>query len=675
MDGQSKFIGGNKMAKKSTKFPHLLSPGKIGNLELKNRVVMGPTETLYATSDGEITDKIIDFYTARAKGGCGLITVHSAQGATKIDKIDPYPGSIRVDDNMYIPMMAELTEAIHRYGAKCTINISAGGGAQSLGFPYDKGSQGVYTETRVAPGTLPSRFVNAPVRPLTVDEIHTMVDCMGWSCLNAKRAGFDAVTIHAIGGYLISEFLTPWFNNRTDEYGGSLENRYRVLHEIIENIQSKCGKDFPIIVRMSIDEYLGDEGRGVEESKTLCQWMERDGVAAIDCEAAVFESVEWMIPTIYQPKATLAHLSAAIKSVVNIPVFAQGRMFDPEVAEQVLADGQADFISESREWIVEPNFVKKLENDDVDGLRRCLNCNYCIGKRVFGQLPLRCTFNPIAGRESRFPNGNVGKAEYPRKVAIIGAGPAGLEAAYIAGQRGHSVDLYEATDRICGGQLRIAASSPCKDILMHIPDFFSVQLARMDNVRIHLNTPITEKNAEDIDADTVLVCTGAEPLIPEIPGIHADAIATAQDVLLKKREVSGHVVICGGGQVGVETALELLERGCAVTIIEMLPDLILKEELMTRIVMMKKLAAANVEILCQHQINGFTAEGVKATDLQSGEEKTIPADHVVLAFGTKSVNGVQDLFEDKDVVVIGDARTPDTITTAINDGFFAALDI
>lgn len=663
------------MKAKNTQFPNLLAPGKIGSLELKNRVVMGPTETLYATSDGEITDKIIDYYVERARGGCGLITVHSAQGATKIDKIDPYPGSIRVDDNMYVPMMSELTEAIHRAGAKCTINISTGGGAQSLGFPYDKGSQGVYDVTRVAPGTLESRFVGAPVRPLTVEEIHTMIDCFGWSCFNAKRAGFDAVTIHAIGGYLISEFLTPWFNNREDEYGGSLENRYRLLHELIENVQAKCGKDFPIIVRWSVDEFLGDAGRGVEESKILAQWMERDGVAALDCEAAVFESVEWMIPTIYQPKATLAYLAKEIKDVVSIPVFAQGRIFDPEVAEEVLASGQADFVSLSREWIVEPNFVKKIEEGDLDGIRKCINCNYCIGKRIFAQMPLRCTFNPIAGRESRFPRGNVGKAETPKNVAIIGAGPAGLEAAYIAGQRGHQVTVYEASNQLCGGQLLIASSFPCKDILNHIPEFFHAQLSRMDNVEIKLNTPITQNNIGSIKADYVLLATGATPLIPAIPGIENGKIA--QDILLHRTEVNGHVVICGGGQVGVETALELLERGHKVSIVEMLPDVILKEELMTRIVMMKKLAAAEVPLYCQHKVTKISNGAVEVEDMQTGEIKTIQCDDVVIAFGTKADRSLQDLLEERfdQVVVIGDAGTPDTITSAIHDGFFAALEI
>lgn len=663
------------MRKINTNFPNLLSPCKIGNLEIKNRVVMGPTETLYATSDGEITDKIIDYYVERARGGCGLITVHSAQGATKVDKIDPYPGSIRVDDNAYVPMMSELTEAIHRAGAKCTINVSTGGGAQSLGFPYDKGSQGVYTETRVAPGTLSSRFVGAPVRQLSVEEIKTMIDCFGWSCWNCKRAGFDAVTIHAIGGYLISEFLTPWFNNRTDEYGGSLENRYRVLHELIQDIQAKCGKDFPIIVRWSVDEFLGDEGRGVEESKILAKWMEADGVAALDCEAAVFESVEWMIPTIYQPKATLAYLAKEIKNVVDIPVFAQGRIFDPEVAEEVIASGQADFVSISRAWIAEPDFVKKIEAGDLAGIRKCINCNYCIGKRIFAQMPLRCTFNPIAGRESRFPKGNVGKAEIKKTVAIIGAGPAGLEAAYIAGLRGHTVDVYEASDVLCGGQLRAASSSPCKDILQHIPAFFSAQLERMPNVTIHLNTAVTADNAADIKADAVIISTGAEPMLPPVPGIEKALIAN--DVLLKKAEVAGHVAICGGGQVGVETALELLERGCTVSIIDMLPDVILKEELMTRIVMMKKLAAAKVEILCGNMVKAITDEGVEIENLASGEKKTVKADAVIAAFGTKPVNKLASVFETlvDEVKVIGDANVPDTITASIHDGFFAALDI
>ena len=303
-----------------------------------------------------------------------------------------------------------------------------------------------------------------------------------------------------------------------------------------------------------------------------------------------------------------------------------------------------------------------------------INCNYCIGKRIFGQMPLRCTFNPIAGRESRFPNGKVGKAEEKKRVAIIGAGPAGLEAAYIAAQRGHSVEVYEATDRLCGGQLRIASSSPCKDILQHIPDFFRVQLGRLPNVKIHLNSPVTAENAASIEADTVLVCTGAEPLVPNIPGIDGANVKKAQDVLLGKAEVKGDVVICGGGQVGVETALELIERGHKITIVEMLPDLILKEELMTRIVMMKKLAAAGVNILCSHSVTAFTDSGVEVEDMKTGEKKTLEGD-VVIAFGTKPVAAVKELFPDKEVMVIGDARTPDTITSAIHDGFFAALDI
>ena len=290
-------------------------------------------------------------------------------------------------------------------------------------------------------------------------------------------------------------------------------------------------------------------------------------------------------------------------------------------------------------------------------------------------MPLRCTFNPIAGRESRFPKGSVGKAEVKKNGAIIGAGPAGLEAAYIAGQRGHNVTIYEASDRLCGGQLLMASSSPCKDILQHVPEFFKAQLSRMDNVDIKLSTPVTEDNVGLIDADYVLLATGASALVPPIPGI--EKAKTGQDVLIHKADVKGEIVICGGGQVGVETALELLERGHKVSIVEMLPDLILKEELMTRIVMMKKLAAAEVKVYCQHKVSRFTDSGVEVEDMQTGEKKLLPCDDAVIAFGTKAENKLYDtLCENFDEVhIIGDASTPDTITTAIHDGFFAALEI
>ena len=590
-------------------YPTLFSPCKIGNVTIKNRICKAPQTTGLSHMDGSVSSRLVRCYEDLARGEVGMVIVEYAYVDRDCSK--SASNQLGICDDEYIVGLGWLADTLKNLDCVPCIQIEHCGRQRFLGPPMKSASPNPWP-------LMYQRYGRAAIpAELTLDEIDQLVEDFGKAALRAKTAGFEVVEIHGAHGYLITNFLSPFTNQRRDWYGGSRENRFRFLEQVFTRCKEYVGEDFPIIVRMSIDEYLGDAGRGEEESKILCQWMERDGVAAIDAEAAVFETVEWMIPTIYQPKATLAHLAAAIKEAVSIPVFAQGRMFDPEVAEQVLADGQADFISESREWIVEPDFVTKLEKGDVEGIRRCINCNYCIGKRIFGQMPLRCTFNPIAGRESRFPNGKVGKAEEKKRVAIIGAGPAGLEAAYIAAQRGHSVEVYEATDRLCGGQLRIASSSPCKDILQHIPDFFRVQLGRLPNVKIHLNSPVTAENAASIEADTVLVCTGAEPLVPNIPGIDGANVKKAQDVLLGKAEVKGDVVICGGGQVGVETALELIERGHKITIVEMLPDLILKEELMTRIVMMKKLAAAGVNILCSHSVTAFTDSGVEVEDMKT----------------------------------------------------------
>jgi len=369
-------------------FSNLLAPGKIGTLNLKNHVIMGPTETLYASSDGEVTRPIIDYYVRRAKGGVGLIVLHSAQGNSKIDPIDPYPGSLRMDDNAYIPMLAQLTEEVHRAGAKIAALVSPGGGAQALGFPFDKGSQGICDVPNVGPSEKESLVARRKVRKLTIDEIHKSVEAMGLCAGRAKAAGFDAFYIHAVGGYLISEFMTPYFNDRDDEYGGSLENRMRFLLEIIASCQKYAGKDFPLVVRMSIDEYMGDAGRGIEESKKIGKMLEEAGVAAIDCSAGIFESMHMLIPPFYLPEGVLVPLAEAMKSAVNIPVITQGRLYDPELAEKILAEGKADFISLSRALICEPDWVKKVTAGDVKGIRKCITCNHCIGERVFNNL--RC---------------------------------------------------------------------------------------------------------------------------------------------------------------------------------------------------------------------------------------------------------------------------------------------
>jgi len=657
-----------------SQFTHLLAPGKIGNLQLKNHVIMGPTETLYATAGGEVTRPIIDYYVRRAKGGAGLIVLHSAQGNTKIDPIDPYPGSLRLDDNAFIPMLSQLTEEVHRAGAKIAALVSAGGGAQAMGYPYDHGSQGIRDVPNVGPSEKRSMVANRPVRKLTVEEIKASIEAYGLCAARAKASGFDAFYIHAVGGYLISEFMTPYFNDRDDEYGGCLENRMRFLLELIQSCQDKAGKDFPLIVRMSIDEFMGEAGRGVEESQEIGRMLEKAGVAAIDCSAAIFESMHMLIPPIYLPQGCLVPLAEAMKAAVSIPVITQGRLYDPELAESVLRDGKADFISLSRAWIVEPDWVRKVQAGDIRGMRKCLSCNHCIGGRVLSNLPLRCAFNPQAGRESQ-PDAKLVKAAAQKKVVVIGGGPAGMEAAYILGLRGHLVDLYEAGDKLGAGQLDVAMLPPGKAELKNVTDFFEAQFERLENVTIHLSSPITADSAKELAADVILVATGATPLIPNIPGIEGENICTADQVLRGEKTVSGNVVVAGGGQIGVETAHALVEQGCKVTIIEMLPAVAMKEELITMLTIVNILQTAGVTMLVNTKINSFDKNTVKAESTVTGEAVDVPFDHVVLAFGTKSEHSAAEYFSGQDVICIGDAESAGNIRSAIESGYFTALSI
>lgn len=655
------------------KYKNLLAPGQIGNMKLKNHVIMGPTETLYASVEGEVTRPLIDYYVRRAKGGAGLIVLHSAQGNTKIDPIDPYAGSLRIDDNAYIPMLSQLTEEVHRAGSKIAALVSPGGGAQALGFPYDRGS--LEEVPNVGPSEKKSLVAQRPVRKLTVEEIHQSVEAYGQSAGRAKASGFDAFYLHAVGGYLISEFMTPYFNDRNDEYGGSLENRMRFLLELIASCQKYACSDFPLVVRMSVDEYMGDAGRGIEESKEIGKMLEAAGVAAIDCSAGIFESMHMLIPPIYMPEGVLVPLAEAMKSAVNIPVITQGRLFNPDVAEAVLAENKADFISLSRAWICDPDWVKKLMTGDESGIRKCLSCNYCIGARIFNNLPIRCAFNPEVGRECR-PETDIRPCSTPKNVAIIGSGPAGLEAAYILGLRGHSVDLYEAGDKICAGQLSAAMLAPCKSSLQNIPDFFESKLSKLSNVNIHLNTAINEENIDTLNADLVMLATGARPLVPNIPGIGNKNVFTAEQVLREKVSLSGNVVVAGGGQIGCETAHCLLEKDCNVSIIEMLPGIALKEELITMLTITNILQSTGAKVYSNTKILEFGENSINAVETSTNKELKIPFDSVVLAFGTVSDAKLYDSLSQRyETISIGDCEKVGNIRTAIESGFFAAMEV
>lgn len=658
-------------------YEKLLEPGTIGRMTLRNRIVMSPTETHFTASDGMLTWPEIDYYARRAKGGVGLIITQQTQACAQLDRIDPYPRSARLDDDAYIPMMSELTEAVHLQGAKIAVLLTPGGGAQAMGAPYETGLSGLDEPSNVGPSEIRCPVADRPVRKLSVEEIHQFVRTYGQSALRAKKAGFDAVAIHAHAGYLISQFLSPYFNNRDDEYGGNPENRARFLLELVAEVRRVNGPMMPIIVRLSADDGLGEKGRQIDETVALAKMLENAGVDAIDIAGGTQQVMAWVFPTIYHNAGMFAPYAEKVRQAVKIPVLVSGRMQNIEYAESILEKGAADFISFARPLIADPDLANKLKAGNGECVRRCVGCNHCIGVRIWNNNTLRCAINPLAGRESRYPQG-IGKAEAAKHVVVIGGGAAGCEAAYTAALRGHEVDIYEKSAELCGGQVKLASAPPSKDILHHIPKFFTAVFEKMDNVRVHLSSEITPEALKEMKADVVLLATGGQIFVPGIPGMRENKNVIAADKVLDgSMKLKGNVLIAGGGQIGIETAHLLHEQGLSVTVVEMLGDILMKEEPLTRATIMPVITGSGMQILTDHRIERVSENAVTVTDLHTGEEKELPFDTMIMALGTKPYNPLEkearELFAE--VRVIGDAQATANIAEATRAGFFAGLNI
>lgn len=652
------------MRQNDFRYANLFSEGKIGSLQIKNRILMGPTETLYGSACGEVTNELIEYYRRRAQGGVGMIILHSVQGNTAIDKFDPYAGSLRIDNDAFIPRMSDLTEAVHREGAYIAMLCSIGGGAKGAGEAYLTGVGDV--GERVSPSDIAEAADQPKSRALTREEILRTVEEYGRCAKRAKAAGFDAFFIHAVGSYLLAEFLSPLFNCRTDEYGGSAENRWRILFELIQSCRKNVGKDYPIVVRMSVDE-MTPGGRSLEETKRFLLKIIEAGIDALDITVGMKDPLHTTIPNVYMQREANWEIIAEVKRHVNVPVICAGKLYEPQAAEYVLRSGTADFVSIGRGLIADPDWPLKVRSGKEERIRRCLSCNYCIGHRIMKKLPLRCAFNPYAGRE--WAEKEPAAPDVPsRNVVIIGGGPAGLEAAKVLGLQGHNVDIYEAADSLCGGQIRAASSPPCKEGLLHIPLYYQKELQDLKNVHIHLNRKLDCSAAAELGADCYIVATGALPLIPRIEGVQGANVFTAEDALLNGCEIGKRVLILGGGQVGAETAHLLSERGKEVTIVDRLSAIAVQEEPMTRGALLKLLQKNGVRILVNKRVTRLTDTEAYLKDTLTDEEAVISFDTALLALGTRSDDSLARELTKKGfhVYVIGDSAKVGNIAAAIS---------
>lgn len=659
------------------KYSKLFSPIKIGSITIKNRFAMAPMGPLgLADANGGWNQRGIDYYVERAKGGTGLIIT----GVTFFDQVVEKQDPSTVPNTLYKPVnfvktSREMTERIHAYGSKIFLQLSGGFGRVTI--PTNVGDI-----PPIAPSAIPHRWLDKTCRAITVDEIHAIVKQFGEAAFHAKRAGFDGVQIHAVHeGYLIDQFAISMFNQRTDEYGGSLENRLRFAKEIVEEIKKTCGDDFPVTLRFSVKSMIKDwrvgalpgedfeeKGRDTEEGLKAAKLLESYGYDALDTDVGTYDAWWWNHPPMYQKKGLYREYCKMVKEVVDIPVFCAGRMDNPDMALEAIENGECDVIDLGRPLLADPDYCNKLRCGKITQIRPCISCHEgCMG-RVASYSLLNCAVNPQAARERVNAYEPILKK---KKVLIVGGGVAGCEAAHVLAIRGHQPVVYEKGSRL-GGNLIPGGAPDFKEDDIALADWYTNELNRL-GVHVHLNTELNEEEIKTMDYDTVILATGSKPKVFSL-GDDSHTY-TAEQVLLKQKDAGKKTVVVGGGLVGCETALWLAQNGIHVTIVETLDKVMAVNG---------PLCAANKEMLeALLPFNGVEIiTGAKVTEFANGEvkvdtkegSKTIMSDSVILSVGYKEENTLYNnlQFDIPDLYLLGDAKKVSNIMYAIWDAFEVA---
>ena len=658
----------------------LFEKGKIGSMSLKNRIVMDAINNQMANSERALTQRAVDFYVARAKGGVGLIKTTFMHTNPRFE---PSIGEPVVNSEKCASWLNDIAEAVHDYGAKFCVQLTPGGGrnfSPKPGVPHGGliGPSPIpsFREAngkppRIGPGRYPARAENPViVRELTIEEIGQIVKDFEFSAKIIRMADVDAIEIHGHAGYLLDEFLTPLWNKRTDKYGGNLDGRLRFTYELIEAIKRGAGPNFPILLKYALTHYM-EGGREIEEGLEIARRLEAAGVNALTINAGCWETQPWSMPPSTQPRGCTVDLSALTKQVVKIPVIAVGKLGYPDLAESILQQGKADYISLARSLLADPEWANKVKEGRTEDIIPCLGCNIgCVG-RVRKSQVISCAVNPATGFESQL---TIVPAEEKKSVLVIGGGPAGMEAARVSALRGHTVTLWEKEDKL-GGQLISAAVPDFKDDYRILIDYLSRQVRKV-GVNIELKKEATCDLIQNFNPDVVFIATGASPQIPEIEGIEEGMkegrVITAVDGLLKMGQIGSTVIVIGGGVIGCELGLHLAQRNRNVTIVKGRAIETLSEDLPwnNAVDLMRLLDQYKVEMLDRTQVVKITQKGVEVINQQK-EQISLAADTVIIARGMKPDHPELEtsLNEIPEVYMIGDCIEPRRVYDAIQEGY------
>jgi len=637
------------MAKKSKACEKFLSPAKIGKLELKNRSVLPPMGTAYAV-DHHVVDRAVDYHVRIAQGGCAMNIVEIA-AVHETSRMAGIPG---IWDDKFIPGLTKLAKGIKDAGSRACIQLWHGG-RQVSGAAFGGQSW--------APSAIPCPMMQEVPHEMTNAEVKEVIESYGDAAIRAKKAGFDAVELHGAHGYLINCFLNPYSNTRTDEYGGSFENRLRFGLEVIENVRSKVGPDFPVIMRLSMIQHV-ENGIELEDGIKAALAYEKAGVDAIDVSQGCYGAIAYCVPPYYLPIGVNVNNAEAVKKLLKIPVIVAGRITSPEFAEEILQAGKADFIALGRVQIADPDFVLKAAEGRSDEIMRCIACNQGCVAAAFTGGGVSCMVNPAVGKEKEVV---IAPAKVKKNILVIGGGPAGLEAARVAAMRGHSVTLFEKSTQL-GGQLINAGFTPNKVSFKEGAQQLAYR-AMKAGVDIHILTKASADNISNINPDEIIIATGSKPSIPAIPGVDGKNVYEARSIMGTNRYVpEDNIVVVGGGLVGLE-AMEILTcQGKKVTVVEM-TDAVGKEMNMFVIPYF-------MGFVQQHQIDVRTS--TKCVEIgadhvvveNSGKTEKLPCNAVVIATGAEVDQGVFDIVKETGIPykVIGDAEEPADALKAIHAG-------
>jgi 2,4-dienoyl-CoA reductase-like NADH-dependent reductase (Old Yellow Enzyme family)/thioredoxin reductase len=643
-------------------FEVLFKPLTVKGITLRNRIVLPPMNTNFAEADGSVNERFIRYYVERGKGGAGLLIVSSAYVDPKARK---RVGSLLLHEDRFIPRLKEFTDAVHATGAKILQQLNHNGRL----LVSSKELKTAVTAGSVGPSPIPHLVTGECPRALTAAEIHELTEKFGQTARRAQKAGYDGVEIHGTHGYLINQFFSLYSNRRTDEYGGTLENRMRFPLEVYRRVRELTGEDFLISYRLNAREFAPVE-TPLSDVIALARRLEREGADFLHVSAGNAETPAMllrMIPPGSVPQACYADLAAAVKKEVKTAVIAVGRINTPQIADRVLQEGKADLVATGRALIADPHWPEKALRGESERIRRCMACNQGCMERLIKEGEVTCLHNPEVGRE--------GERHAPaekKRVWIIGGGPGGMEAAVMAAARGHDVELYEKEGEL-GGQARLAALSPGKEEILAVPDYLVNELKRL-NVAVYLNEEIKAEKVLRSRPDAVVLATGSLPVIPEIPGVARENVVPAWDVL-KGEKVGMRVAMIGGGLVGLETALFLARRGRKVTLIEMADEIGGDVGPLNRARLKEALEDTTVEIRCRTRLQKIEKTCITVRS-ESGEYE-IPTDTVVLAVGAKPRNSLHPALVGKvgQLYSIGDCEAPRKMLEAIHEAYEVAFRI